>query len=48
MNNKEFVKNNKYIENVTNLTDNFLIIKNKINKIIISLISLKSLLFLLL
>ena len=48
MNNKEFVKNNKYIKNVINLTDNFLVIKSRINKVIIILTDLKSLLFLLL
>ena len=48
MNSKRFIKNNKYIKNIINLINNFLIIKNGINKIIIILINLKSSLFLLL
>ena len=48
MNSKRFIKDNKYIKNVVNLINNFLIIKSEINKIIIILIDLKSLLSLLL
>ena len=48
MNSEEFIKNNKYIKNIINLINNFLIIKDKVNKITIILINLKSLLFLLL
>ena len=48
MNNGGFIKNNKYIKNVTDLTDNFLIIKNEIDKITMILTDLKSLSFLLL
>ena len=48
MDNEGFIKNNKYIKDVTDLTDNFLVIKNGINKTTVILVSLKFLLFLLL
>ena len=48
MNNERFIKDNKYIKNIVNLINNFLIIKDKINKTIIILTDLKFLLFLLL
>ena len=41
MNSERFVKNNKYIKNVINLINNFLIIKDEIDKIIVILINLK-------
>ena len=44
MDNKEFIKNNKYIKDIINLINNFLIIKSEINKVIMILINLKSLL----
>ena len=46
MDNGRFIKNNKCIKDIINLINNFLVIKGKINKITIILISLKSLLFL--
>ena len=48
MNSKRFIKNNKYIKNITDLINNFLIIKDEIDKTIIILVNLKFLLFLLL
>ena len=48
MNNKEFIKNDKCIKDIVDLIDNFLVIKNRVNEVIIILTGLKFLLSLLL